>query len=195
MNIDYEHLYNLLERESKSGETRFYEIQLMLTHQGFLKPREHEMVIAAMVLAYECHQGQRDKAGKPYFEHCFRVAKPFIDSRAPYEIIASALLHDVMEDGKPAPYFADLKIIFGGTEVCHTVSQLTRLTNVTYSDYIDSIRSLTAIQVKISDLLDNLNLLRILHISNADIARTEKYTKALVTLYRRQKEVIDADTF
>ena len=194
MNIDYEHLYNLLERESKSGETRFYEIQLMLTHQGFLKPREHEMVIAAMVLAYHCHQDQRDKGGNPYFEHCFRVAKPFIHHRASFEIIASALLHDVIEDSQSTPYFVDLSIIFG-KEVSHTVGELTRLPNVTYDDYINGIHSLAAIQVKISDLLDNLNLLRILHISNADIARTEKYAKALVVLYKRQKEVIDADTF
>ena len=50
----------------------------------------------AMQIAADAHQGQVDKLGRPYFEHCQRVAASMVDE----ESRAVAYLHDVVEKGR-----------------------------------------------------------------------------------------------
>ena len=53
-----------------------------------------ELINKAIDLAYDAHQGQKDKAGRPYFLHPVMVAQK-MDTEAE---ICAALLHDVVED-------------------------------------------------------------------------------------------------
>lgn len=55
-----------------------------------------ELINKAIDLAYSAHQGQKDKAGRPYFTHPFTVAMK-MDTQAE---ICAALLHDVVEDSR-----------------------------------------------------------------------------------------------
>ena len=50
----------------------------------------------AIQIAADAHQGQVDKLGRPYFEHCQRVAASMVDA----ESRAVAYLHDVVEKGR-----------------------------------------------------------------------------------------------
>lgn len=50
----------------------------------------------AIQIAADAHQGQLDKLGRPYFEHCQRVAASMIDEQAR----TVAYLHDVVEKGR-----------------------------------------------------------------------------------------------
>ena len=48
----------------------------------------------AMKIAFSAHIEQTDKAGLPYFHHPMHIAEKFNDEH----LIATALLHDVIED-------------------------------------------------------------------------------------------------
>lgn len=57
-------------------------------------------MIEAERIAREAHEGQFDKAGRPYVEHPARVAAwaARLDPDAPSAVIEAAWLHDVLED-------------------------------------------------------------------------------------------------
>lgn len=50
----------------------------------------------AVQIAADAHQGQLDELGRPYFEHCQRVAASMVDEQAR----TVAYLHDVVEKGR-----------------------------------------------------------------------------------------------
>lgn len=65
----------------------------------------HETIKRALALADKTHAGvQRKYSGEPYVEHPKTVARIVVDTykefheEAPVEIVAAALLHDVLED-------------------------------------------------------------------------------------------------
>jgi (p)ppGpp synthase/HD superfamily hydrolase len=57
--------------------------------------------LRAHELAAQIHEGQTDKAGRPYIERCERVARNLMRRwpEASKDEIQAALLHDVIEDG------------------------------------------------------------------------------------------------
>lgn len=59
-----------------------------------MQPSEH--LRHAIQIAAEAHDGQMDKTGRPYFEHCQRVAAALTDDEAK----TVAYLHDVAEKGR-----------------------------------------------------------------------------------------------
>ena len=70
------------------------------------------LVHEARELAAGRHSGQRRKAtGMPYFDHAEQVAGLLSDSGFDDEVVAAALLHDVVEHGGVEP--ADIRSRFG----------------------------------------------------------------------------------
>jgi GTP pyrophosphokinase len=57
-----------------------------------------EIVDRALVHAIEAHQGVRRKSGEPYVVHPIEVACILAKMRLDVEVVAAALLHDVVED-------------------------------------------------------------------------------------------------
>ena len=55
-------------------------------------------VMSAYVLAAKAHQGQLRKSGEPYLTHPIAVAKILADLEMDVDTIATALLHDALED-------------------------------------------------------------------------------------------------
>ncbi len=192
MEINYSALYKLLETTQSSGKENFLEAKIALLEKGFINAATDESIVAAMAIAYHCHSGQTDKSGRPYFEHCFSVAKHFIDERSPYGLIASAILHDVIEDTNVVSY--DLDIIFG-KKVGSTVSELSKFKGESYSDFIDGIKTEWALKIKIQDLLQNMNLLRLPRITAKDLARVQKYANALLVLSARLSGLQEGEAF
>lgn len=130
----------------------------------------------AMIIAYNAHINQVDKAGVPYIYHPIHLAEQ-MDSEI--ECIV-ALLHDVVEDTEVN--FTDLE-----RDLSHEVIEaLKLLTHDKKIDYLDYVRNLKdnklARKVKIVDINHNMDETRLDKITEKDVKRREKYQKALEIL-------------
>lgn len=103
----------------------------------------------AMDLAYEAHQGQRDKSGRPYVFHPYHLAEQMTDEVS----TCAALLHDVVEDTDVT--WETLERMFPPA-VVDVVRLLTHEKGTDYFDYVRAIRqNPVAVQVKLADLAHN----------------------------------------
>lgn len=127
----------------------------------------------AMVIAYNAHINQFDRAGVPYIYHPIHLAEQ-MDTEI--ECIV-ALLHDVVEDCGIT--FEQLEIDFP-KEIIHVLKLLTHNKEMKYMDYIIEIKKNDiAKKVKIADIKHNADESRLDKITLKDIARRNKYKKAL----------------
>lgn len=142
-----------------------------------------EMVTKAKLWAIEAHAGQKDKAGKDYFEaHVAVVA----DSVEPDPLVkAAAYLHDTVEDTDIT--IEDIRAEFP-PEVAEAVLALTRRKDMTYAEYIWRIKQNDiAVKVKRADLFDNMDLNRLPYpLAKKDLAREAKYIRAYKMLDGRK---------
>lgn len=133
----------------------------------------------AMLLAYDAHHGQRDKAGIPYIFHPFHLAEQMPDELT----TCVALLHDVVEDTPLA--LDDLAGDFPPA-IINALALLTHQPDTSYDDYIRALRDdPIAATVKRADLLHNSDesRLALCPISEAEKNRLrQKYQKALTLL-------------
>jgi (p)ppGpp synthase/HD superfamily hydrolase len=133
------------------------------------------MLDHAIAIARQAHQGQVDKAGKPYIEHPLRVMEACQDD--PMAAMA-AVLHDVAEDcpewpierleaeGFPEPVIEALDLL------CHRKE-------TPYLAYIAAIKANPiAKRVKLADLEDNMDLGRLDNPGPKDRQRLVKYMAA-----------------
>lgn len=137
----------------------------------------------AISLAVEVHQGQTDKAGRPYILHPLRVmAAVYSDEEK-----MAAVLHDVVEDSELT---IDLLRQEGFPDtVVNAVNCLTRRDGEDYFDFI--VRAgldPMARKVKRADLLDNMDLTRIEKLTDKDLKRVAKYHRAFALLEERGAE-------
>jgi len=66
--------------------------------QGYSPDANLQPVMTAYLLAARAHAGQMRKSGEPYLSHPIAVADILADMRMDVETIATALLHDALED-------------------------------------------------------------------------------------------------
>lgn len=113
---------------------------------------DNEMLNRAIEIAHEAHQGQLDKAGEPYFEHCRRVA----ENVASTDEKTVAYLHDVVE--KTCSWSIDRLAAEGfPSPILQAVQALTRSPNESDENFVRrAISNSLARDVKIADLNDNL---------------------------------------
>lgn len=138
-----------------------------------------ELTRKAMNIAYNAHMNQFDKAGVPYIYHPIHLAEQ-MDTET--ECIV-ALLHDVVEDTEVT--FEQLEKDFP-KEVIESIRLLTHGDDVNYMEYIKELsQSPIAKKVKIADLLHNSDETRLEKITVKDVARREKYKKALEFLQNK----------
>ena len=136
-----------------------------------------KMTQKAMKIAYEAHHGQLDKSDVPYIYHPIHLAEQ-MDTE---EEVIVALLHDVVEDTDMT--FEQLeKEGFSKT----VIDALKLLTHDDSEDYMDYIRKLKpnplARKVKFVDLCHNSDESRLENPTPKDVARREKYQKAIKIL-------------
>lgn len=130
----------------------------------------------AMILAYDAHMGQYDRAEVPYIYHPIHLAEQMDNE---LECIV-ALLHDVVEDTMVT--FDDLEKDFS-KEVIDVLRLLTHDKKVEYMEYIKKIKNNPiAKKIKIADIRHNMDETRLDVINSKDIKRKEKYVKALKIL-------------
>lgn len=130
----------------------------------------------AMVIAYNAHANQFDKAGVPYIFHPIHLAEQ-MDTEIECII---ALLHDVVEDTKVT--FEQLEKEFS-KEIIEILKLLTHDKETDYMEYVKIIKeNPIAKKVKIADIIHNADETRLETITENDILRREKYQKALEIL-------------
>ncbi len=153
--------------ENKEIAQQYKEL-LRISYQR-LTSSDKKLIRLAFDIAVDAHKNQRRKSGEPYVLHPISVAKIVageigLDSTS----IASALLHDVIEDSNYT--IEDIKKTFGNT-ISKIVYGLTKISNLKKDSY-DSIQAenfrkmlltlnddVRVIIIKIADRLHNMKTL------------------------------------
>lgn len=136
------------------------------------------MLKRAINVAKEAHQGQLDKAGKPYIEHVLRVVEN-VDTIGT-KIVAA--LHDVVEDTNVTLEELRTKHEFP-EHIVLAVDAITRREDEDYQDFIRRVKdNPLARAVKMADLQDNMRLDRLPEATERVQLRQEKYEKTLQLL-------------
>ncbi len=134
----------------------------------------------AIAIAKEAHEGQVDKANRPYFLHPETVAS-FVETE---EEKIVAYLHDVMEDRPDFMSEGQFRTMFGNS-VTDALLLLRRDRKETYSKYIETIRdsgNRLAIRVKLADLRHNTDVSRGITITD---------TREREAFYKKRNEITE----
>ena len=90
-------------------------------------PTDRELILRAYQKAAYAHQNQVRASGEPYVNHCLAVATILAEIRVPPEVVASALLHDTVEDTEVT--LDELRVDFGD-DIARLVDGVTKLTQL-----------------------------------------------------------------
>lgn len=145
---------------------------------------EYEQLAKAISIATIAHEGQYDKAGKPYILHPLHLMNQLMFD---VQLATIAVLHDVVEDSDYT--FDDLE---GAGFSIRVLSALILLTHDESEDYLgDYIPKIStnydAIRVKRKDLEHNSDITRLKGIRAQDLERLEKYHMAFMMLEDAKK--------
>ncbi len=133
-------------------------------------PRSDPALIrAAYAYGQRMHEGQTRHSGEPYFTHPVSVAAILTEMRLDDATIATALLHDTVEDTRSTH---DEIVAMFGSEIAGLVDGVTKLTNLQLSSseakqaenfrklLIAMSRDLRVILVKLADRLHNMRTIK-----------------------------------
>jgi GTP pyrophosphokinase len=133
-------------------------------------PKTNEALIrGAYAYAQRMHEGQKRHSGEPYFTHPVAVAAILTEQRLDDATIATALLHDTIEDTKGT--YTEVAQLFG-EDVAELVDGVTKLTNLELSSreskqaenfrklLMAMSKDLRVILVKLADRLHNMRTIR-----------------------------------
>lgn len=151
-----------------------------MSHKAFL-------LANAIAFAAEHHKTQIDKQGKPYILHPLKVMyKLKTDDE---ELMAIAVLHDVVEDNKSVTW-QKLRDIGMTKRVIKAVKALTKKPGQSHDEYMHALLSnVDAMKVKLSDLNHNSDYRRLKGIADKDLARLNKYAVMYHTILARLAEL------
>jgi len=141
----------------------------------------------AIEIAKSAHEGQVDKAGKPYFEHVQTVSELASEiilgwneeyDDFLYQAKIVGYLHDVVEDTSHT--IDDLWKFQVPTDCILAIETLTKSKGQDYNDYLSKVKlDKLATVVKIADLTHNSDLSRLDNVTPADLVQHDKYIKAI----------------
>ncbi|MDQ0062369.1 HD domain-containing protein [Paenibacillus harenae] len=127
----------------------------------------------AIILATTMHKGQYDKGGHPYILHPLRIML-MADSDVNRIV---AVLHDVVEDTEVT--LEGLRQLGYGDEIVEAIDHLTRRESETYMEFIARTKqNEIARVVKLLDIEDNSDLSRLSEVTQQDLTRAKRYSKA-----------------
>ncbi len=148
-----------------------------------ISSKEKKVIYQSLVIAFNGHDGQMRKSGEPYIHHPIEVAKIVAkDIGLDYISIASALLHDVVEDTDVT--FKDLNESVGN-EISKIVNGLTKIStlkkNEDYSIQAENYRrmlltlhsDIRVILIKTADRLHNMRTIDFLSKAKQDQMASE----------------------
>ena len=148
-----------------------------------ISSKEKKIIYQSLVIAYNSHDGQKRKSGEPYVHHPIEVAKIVSkDIGLDYISIASALLHDVVEDTDITLNDLNQSV---GEEISKIVDGLTKIStlkkNEDYSVQAENYRKMLltlhndirVILIKIADRLHNMRTIEFLSKAKQDQMASE----------------------
>ena len=151
-------------------EGKLGELEVITFHKMFLKI----ILDRAKAIATSAHEGQVDKAGKPYIEHPMRV----MNMGKTVEEKIAGVLHDVVEDSDWTFEMLEKEGI--PKDVMDALRCVTKLSeNEDYDHFIERVKTNPlAVKVKLSDLKDNMDITRLGEVTEKDLDRLNKYIRA-----------------
>ena len=151
-------------------EGKLGELEVITFHKMFLKI----ILDRAKAIATSAHEGQVDKAGKPYIEHPMRV----MNMGKTVEEKIAGVLHDVVEDSDWTFEMLEKEGI--PKDVMDALRCVTKLSeDEDYGHFIERVKTNPlAIKVKLNDLKDNMDITRLGEVTEKDLARLNKYIRA-----------------
>ena len=151
-------------------EGKLGELEIITFHKMFLKI----ILDRAKAIATSAHEGQVDKAGKPYIEHPIRVMN--MGKTVEEKIVG--VLHDVVEDSEWT--FEMLEKEGMPKEVVDALKCVTKLSeDEDYDHFIARVKTNPlAVKVKLNDLKDNMDITRLGKVTEKDLPRLNKYIRA-----------------
>ena len=145
------------------------QFELVETVKAYDPNADEDLINRAYVYAMKAHGSQKRASGDPYFSHPLEVAGILTGYRLDAATIATALLHDVVED--TGATLEELESLFG-EEVAKLVDGVTKLTQIElqsdHSKQAENFRKLLLamsedIRVLLVKLSDRLHNMRTLH--------------------------------
>ena len=141
--------------ETVTGRERF-----LAKLEPYMLEDELESILAAYELAKYGHRGQERAGGGRYFDHPGAVAEIIIDElqlRSDWRIIATALLHDILEDSW---ILSERRIVLNfGRDVALWLRLLTKKPKDGYIERLREHGSWEVLLIKLCDRLHNLRSL------------------------------------
>ena len=148
-----------------------------------ISSKEKKIIYQSLVIAYNSHDGQKRKSGEPYVHHPIEVARIVSkDIGLDYVSIASALLHDVVEDTDITLNDLNQSV---GEEISKIVDGLTKIStlkkNEDYSVQAENYRKMLltlhndirVILIKLADRLHNMRTIEFLSKAKQDQMASE----------------------
>ena len=151
-------------------EGKLGELEVITFHKMFLKI----ILDRAKAIATSAHEGQMDKAGKPYIEHPMRV----MNMGKTIEEKIAGVLHDVVEDSDWTFEMLEKEGI--PKDVMDALRCVTKLSeDEDYDHFIERVKTNPlAVKVKLNDLKDNMDITRLGEVTEKDLTRLNKYIRA-----------------
>ena len=142
-----------------------------------------ELLALSIKIAVNAHDGQFDKAGKPYILHPLRV----MNACNSIECKILGILHDTVEDTDITldqldhDYYLPRNILY-------SLSLLTHDEDISYEDYILKIKDDDlAREVKVMDIRDNSDIFRLHEVEEKHIKLIRRYHWAMKQLRNDSK--------
>jgi len=130
---------------------------------------DREFLIKVISFMLVAHEGQKRKSGEPYIMHPIAVAKILANLKMNSAVIATGLLHDVVEDTKYST--KEIQERFG-TEIAEMVDSVTKISDIqkgidrtaqTFKKFLAYIsKHPQVIAIKLADRLNNMYTLQYL---------------------------------
>lgn len=140
------------------------------------------MLSSMLLLATNAHDGQTDKAGKPYILHCLKVMHYLRSDDE--ELMCIALGHDLVEDTKVT--YRGLYDAGFSNRVIEGIRALTKQRGQTYDEYKQQVfASEDAMRVKMCDLRHNSDIRRLKGVTQKDVDRIAKYHQFYLEIKER----------
>lgn len=151
-------------------EGKLGELEVITFHKMFLKI----ILDRAKAIATSAHEGQVDKAGKPYIKHPMRV----MNMGKTVEEKIAGVLHDVVEDSDWTFEMLEKEGI--PKDVMDALRYVTKLSeDEDYDHFIERVKTNPlAVKVKLNDLKDNMDITRLGEVTEKDLTRLNKYIRA-----------------
>lgn len=152
---------------NKTGITSYDELYEKVSSY-ITDPEKLNLITKSYRFAFEYHLGEKRLTGEDYIIHPLNVAYILADVKADYETIASALLHEVMEEGRVTD--EDLQEEFGES-IASLVKSVTKINRLSFSGDNEAVianhrkiivglsEDVRVIIIKLADRLHNMRTL------------------------------------